>query len=76
MTDYEYAILSNQEGDFDMCSSCKYKGIDSCNNQCLEVEEVYNPNLLKLIHIYNKTNKGNHIAACGSYDNNKSIDIY
>ena len=50
MTDYEYAILSNQESDFDMCSACEYKGIDTCNNQCMEVEEVYNPNLLRLIH--------------------------
>ena len=70
--DYEDAILSNQEGAFDMCSSCEYKGIDTCNNQCLEVEEVYNPNLLKLIHIYNKTNRGNHIAACGSYGQTKA----
>ena len=47
--DYEYAILARQEGGSDMCASCEYKGIDTCKNQCMEVEEVYNPNLLKLI---------------------------
>ena len=43
--DYEYAILAGQEGEFDMCSSCEFAGIDTCQNQCKEVEEVYNPNI-------------------------------
>ena len=47
--DYEYAILARQEGEFDMCASCKFAGINTCKNQCMEVEEVYNPILLKLI---------------------------
>ena len=27
--DYEYAILACQEGEFDMCSSCEFAGIDT-----------------------------------------------
>ena len=47
--DYEYAILARQEGESDMCASCKFAGVNTCKNQCMEVEEVYNPILLKLI---------------------------
>ena len=39
--DYEYAILAYQDGEFDMCSSCEFAGIDTCQNQCQEVEEVF-----------------------------------
>ena len=47
--DYEYAILTRQDGEFDMCSSCEFAGIDTCSNQCMELEKVYNPNLITLI---------------------------
>ena len=47
--DYEYAILARQDGEFDMCSSCEFAGIDTCSNQCVKEKEVYNPNLLSLI---------------------------
>lgn len=47
--DYEYAILARQESKFDMCSLCEFAGIDTCKNQCMEVEKVYNPNLISLI---------------------------
>ena len=49
MNDYENAILARQEYSDDDCLSCKFAGIDTCNNQCMEVEEVYNPNLISLI---------------------------
>ena len=49
MNDYENAILARQEYSGDDCLSCEFAGIDTCNNQCMEVEEVYNPNLISLI---------------------------
>ena len=49
MNDYENAILAQQEYRGDDCLSCEFAGIDTCNNQCMEVEEVYNPNLISLI---------------------------
>ena len=44
MIDYEYLILNNSDTDntTDECKSCPYKGRE-CNNQCLQVEAVYNP---------------------------------
>ena len=49
MNDYENAILARQEHNGDDCLSCEFAGIGTCNNQCMEVEEVYNPNLISLI---------------------------
>ena len=49
MNDYENAILARQEYSGDDCLSCEFAGIGTCNNQCMEVEEVYNPNLISLI---------------------------
>lgn len=49
MYDYEHAILARQECEFDMCASCEFAGINTCKNQCMEVKEVYNSNLLTLI---------------------------
>ena len=49
MGDYENAILARLECGGDDCLSCEFTGIDTCNNQCMEVEEVYNPNLISLI---------------------------
>ena len=43
MYDMEEMILERQESEFDECHNCPYKG--KCNNQCMEVEEHYNPNL-------------------------------
>ena len=41
--DYEYLILNNSDEDaiIDECINCSYKG--ECNNQCMQVEAVYNP---------------------------------
>ena len=41
--DYEYLILNNGDVDaiIDECVSCPYK--KECNNQCMQVEAVYNP---------------------------------
>lgn len=48
--DYEYLILSicDAESTIDECTNCPYKG-ETCNNQCMEVEEVYNPVLQQII---------------------------
>jgi len=36
MESYEDLILARQEDfDSDDCSTCPYKGIDTCNNQCM-----------------------------------------
>ena len=45
--DYEYLILNNSDADntTDECVSCPYKG--QCNNQCMQVETVYNPYINK-----------------------------
>ena len=43
--DYEGAILDRQESYGDDCASCPYKGINTCQNQCMETEEIYNPYL-------------------------------
>lgn len=47
MIDYEYLILNNSDADntTDECASCPYKG--QCNNQCMQVETVYNPYINK-----------------------------
>ena len=39
----EEMILERQESITDYCHACSYK--EKCNNQCMEVEEHYNPNL-------------------------------
>lgn len=40
----EEMILKRQEDNItDDCLTCPYK--EKCNNQCMEVEEHYNPNL-------------------------------
>ena len=46
--DYEYLILNNSDEDaiIDECISCPYKG-RQCNNQCMQVEAVYNPYINK-----------------------------
>ena len=49
MNNYENAILARQECGGDDCLSCELAGIDTFNNHCMEVEEVYNPNLISLI---------------------------
>ena len=45
--DYEYLILNNSDADaiIDECVSCPYK--EQCNNQCMQVEAVYNPYINK-----------------------------
>ena len=47
MIDYEYLILNNSDADntTDECRTCPYKG--QCNNQCMQVEAVYNPYINK-----------------------------
>ena len=49
MNDYENAILARQEYSGDDCSSCEFASVELCKNQCMEVEKVYNPNLISLI---------------------------
>ena len=46
--DYEYLILNNSDEDntTDECKTCPYKG-QQCNNQCMQVEAVYNPYINK-----------------------------
>lgn len=48
MFDYEYLILNNSDENAttDECISCPYKG-QECNNQCMQVETVYNPYINK-----------------------------
>ena len=41
MNDYENAILEQQESVSEDCETCEYK----CCNQCMEITEIYNPNL-------------------------------
>lgn len=47
MNDYEYLILQRQEDESDECSTCPYKGVNTCRNQCMRIsagpplEEVY-----------------------------------
>lgn len=45
--DYEYLILNNSDENaiIDECASCPYK--EQCNNQCMQVEAVYNPYINK-----------------------------
>ena len=43
--DYEELILAMAESEGDDCKSCPYAGIETCKNQCLEVVEIWNPNL-------------------------------
>ena len=45
--DYEYLILNNSDENaiIDECASCPYKG--QCNNQCMQIEAVYNPYINK-----------------------------
>ena len=45
MIDYEWMILemADLDNDIDDCVNCPYAGIDTCNNQCGEIEEIYNP---------------------------------
>ena len=45
--DYEYLILNNSDADntTDECTSCPYKG--QCNNQCMQIETIYNPYINK-----------------------------
>lgn len=48
--DYEYLILNNNDEDntADECATCPYKG-ELCDNQCIEVTEIYNPYIQSLI---------------------------
>ena len=48
--DYEYLILAHCDEDniTDECATCSYKG-ELCNNQCMEVTEIYNPYIQSLI---------------------------
>lgn len=41
--DREEMTLQVQESEIDDCHNCPYK--ESCKNQCMEVKEIYNPNL-------------------------------
>lgn len=43
MNDYENAILEQQESVSEDCATCEYKC--NCCNQCMEITEIYNPNL-------------------------------
>lgn len=43
MNDYENAILEQQESVSEDCTTCKYKC--NCCSQCMEITEIYNPNL-------------------------------
>lgn len=42
---YEDVILSRQESETDDCKGCPYASVELCRNQCMEVTEIYNPNL-------------------------------
>ena len=44
MSDYENAILARQEYSGDDCLSCEFRG-GMCECQCMEMRNVYNPNL-------------------------------
>ena len=43
------AILDRQECESDQCRGCEFASVELCKNQCMEVEKVYNPNLISLI---------------------------
>lgn len=43
MNDYENAILEQQESVSEDCATCEYKC--NCCSQCMEITEIYNPNL-------------------------------
>lgn len=45
MNDYESAILNQQESEADNCANCLYASPELCKNQCMGVQEIYNPNL-------------------------------
>lgn len=49
--DFEYLILNNSDEDntADECTTCPYKG-ESCNNQCEEITEIYNPYIQSLLN--------------------------
>ncbi len=48
--DYEYLILNQNDEDnmTDECVNCPYKG-EICNNECLEVIEIYNPYIKQVL---------------------------
>lgn len=46
-TDYETSILARQEWEGDDCATCPYRGAKTCENQCEEVQELYNPYLFR-----------------------------
>ena len=48
MFDFEEMILERQESIEDECHNCQYKG--KCHNQCMELEEHYNPNLPQKVY--------------------------
>lgn len=45
MFNYEYTILNHQENEVDDCANCPFASPELCKNQCMEVQEIYNPNL-------------------------------
>ena len=48
MIDSEHLILNNSDENAttDECANCPYKG-QECNNQCMQIETVYNPYINK-----------------------------
>ena len=48
MTDYEEKILTRQESEEEYCLDCEYK--TNCRNQCMEITNIYNANLLAMIN--------------------------
>ena len=51
MLSYEDAILDGQECESDQCRGCEFASVELCKNQCMEVEKVYNPNLISLTEV-------------------------
>lgn len=47
MFDMEERILAMQESEEDDCTYCPHK--NNCRNQCSEITETYNPNLMALL---------------------------
>lgn len=45
MFDMEEMILQMQDSEANECNSCEYAKAGKCKNQCMEIEEHYNPNL-------------------------------
>lgn len=43
MFDMEEMILEKQESMKEDCKCCPHK--ENCNNECMKVTEIYNPNL-------------------------------